>query len=163
MNESESPSLQILRRPEELRQELIHLQERHAEYRDRCMNITANIEHERVSSSRNIRGNENAVTACVATEAEILETREKLASATEAAEKLLQRLEALPGMKSYRNALVLRLRYLNNLSWPDVCAALRQNGFPVTARTVPRWCDAALEQLEKLEGGTVCEQHPQSD
>ena len=163
MNESESPSLQILRRPEELRQELIHLQGRHAEYSDRCMNITANMDREHVSASRNIRGNENAITALIATEAEILETRRTLASATEAAEKLLQRLEALPGMKSYRNALVLRLRYLNNLSWPDVCAALRQNGFPVTARTVPRWRDAALEQLEKLEGGTVCEQHPQSD
>ena len=148
MEASESASLRILRRPEELRRELIRLQESRAECWDRCTHITANLGGERVSASRNIRGNENALSALAAMEAEIAETREKFDSAMEAAETNLQRLEALPGIQSYRNALVLRLRYLNNLSWSDVCAALRQNGFPVTVRNVPRWHDAALKQLE---------------
>ena len=147
-SQTESGALRILRRPEALRRELLRLEERRAACWGRCAYPAR--DSEQVHASRNIRKNEDSLTALAAVEAEMQNKRKELACAIETAETLLDRLEAAPGLHAYRNAVLLRLRYLENLSWPDVCAALRRNGFPVSVRNALFWRDAALKQLDSL-------------
>ena len=156
---AESVSLKALRRPEELRRSLIQLQERHSVCWERCISLARRDEGEHVSASRNIRRQEDSFAEAAALEAEIQETREALSDAVNAAEKLLNRLEAAPDIHSYPNALVLRLRYLENLTWAEVCAALRRNGFPVTIRNVSSWRDAALKELDRIVEPPDVEKH----
>ena len=156
---AESISLRTLCRPEELRRALIQLQERHSACWERCISLARRDKSEHVSASRNIRRQEDSFAEAAALEMEIQKTREALTSAVSAAERLLNRLETAPDIHSYRNALVLRLRYLENLTWAEVCAALRRNGFPVTIRNVSSWRDDALKELDRISESPDMEKH----
>lgn len=156
--EEESASLRILRRPERLRQELARLQERRRACWDRCTRMGQSGGGERVRASRNVRGQEDSLAALADTEKKLRETREALAAAIGAAEALLGRLESMPGIRAYRDARLLRLRYMDGLNWQDVRANLRRNGFPSTIRNLFFWRGAALKQLDcmLLEKGGDC-------
>ena len=147
---AESVSLQILRRPEELRRELFRLQERRSVLWERCTGTGQARGGARVHASRNIRGEEDTLTALADTEKKIREIREELAAAIETAEALLDCLESMPGIRSCRDALLLRLRYMDGLNWQNIGVHLRRNGFPCTARNLFFWRDAALKQLDRL-------------
>ena len=140
---SDNASLRILRRPAEVRHELAQLKERHDAYLNRNFAVcgTGKSEHR----------DDFCLSEGVAVEMEIQKKHTELDVAVNAAEALLQRLEVMRGIISYRNALVLRLRYLKNLAWKDVCITLRREGFPSTERTVRNWHNAALKQLDTLQ------------
>lgn len=61
----------------------------------------------------------------------------------------LKTMEARPG-HGRRDALILRDRYLKNMTWPDIVADLEKEGYHAVLRTVYLWHSDALRWANNL-------------
>ena len=95
--------------------------------------------------------------------------RMRLEEASAYAEAVLRCVEDLPGRTALRDAELLRLRYLRELSGEPLRAALEQDGFPARAQTIYNWqrsahrngalALAAMEQARHAER----QEHPAAE
>ena len=149
MDRKNAPSaINILRRPAELRQTMRDLLERRFACLSHCERMTARYGADRVSGTRD-RGDSSMITLSDLDE-RIRNCQRELAAAECAADDLLRAIAGSSVVFGSRDAVLLRLRYRENLSWSDVQTGLGKRGYAATERTVRNWRDAALRRADAI-------------
>ena len=137
-------AINILRRPAELRQSMRDLLERRFACLSHCERMTARYGAERVSGTRG-RG-DGSILALSDLDARIRDCQRDLVAAACAADDLLRAVAGSSVVFGPRDAVLLRLRYREDLSMAEVREGLAKRGYAASERTVRNWHDAAIRR-----------------
>ena len=149
MERKDAPSaINILRRPAELRQVMRDLLERRFECLSHCERMPVRYGADRVSGTRS-RGDGSVLTLSDLDE-RILGCQRDLVAAECAADDLLRAIAGSSVVFGARDAVLLRLRYREELSWTDIQTGLEKRGYAATERTVRNWHKAALKRTKSV-------------